>query len=958
MKRIKLLFLFLSFTIVALAQHNPYLSVKKITLDNGLTVLLNEDHSQAEVFGAVVVNAGGKNDPADATGIAHYFEHIMFKGTDKIGTIDWETEKIYLDSISVLYDQLYLTQDENERKEIHLHINRLSIKAANYAIPNEVDIILQNIGGTGLNAYTAEEQTVYFNMFPSNQIEKWLEIYAERFRNPVFRLFQTELETVYEEKNMYADSPFSVLLETFMKSFYKHHPYGQQTIIGTTEHLKNPRLSKMREFFETYYVANNMALILSGNFHSEKILPIIQEKYGKWPQKKLPEYPKFEEKPFQGREELNLKLTPIALGIMGYRTVPNNHPDELALQMCAGILSNEGETGFLNKLTNDNKILMAHAQPIPYNDHGAMIVIFAPKIVGQKLKSAENLILEQIEQLKKGNFSVELLDGIKLNYRKSIERQLESSRGRSMLLIQAFTQGKSWEEIIKLPEEIDKITKNDIIRVANQYFTQNYLIVNSKMGFPKKDKIQKPDWDPVVPTNTEKKSDYAQFINSLPEVELKPKFINFNKDISISNLRQGVEYFHTPNPYNSIFSLTFMYKAGSSKNKKYEYAASYMNYIGTKNKSLQQLKSEFQTLGASISIWSSDNYTYIKLDGFDSKLEETLKLLAELMNKPKADDKPLKKLVEENKANYKSITGDPESIGDALSEFAKYKNKSEHIDKLSAKEVKKLKAEELIYLFKEIIRHEAEIHYVGSLYEKDVKHLITNHIPMGMTPIKGHYEEKVIEPYTKPIVYIYNNSKSIQSKIYLLSEGEIASTKDRALLRGFNEYFGAGMSSIVFQEIREFKSLGYAAYAYYQTPLISNQKGHLSSYLGTQNDKVIEGTEAMYQLIQNMPIKPERMDVIRRGLIQSIHTQSPSFRNTSSSVSKWRIMGYKKDPREEQMKIFEQMSFDDIIQTYSKFIKNKPIIITISGDFKIIDRKLLEKFGGIRELKIKDFIKK
>lgn len=958
MKTIKLLFLFLSLTMISWAQHNPYLTVKKIKLDNGLTVWLNEDHSQAEVFGAVIVKAGGKNDPADATGIAHYFEHIMFKGTDKIGTTDWETEKVYLDSISTLYDQLYLTKDEIERKEIHRHINQLSIKAANYAIPNEVDIILQSIGGTGLNAYTAEEQTVYFNMFPSNQIEKWLEIYAERFRNPVFRLFQTELETVYEEKNMYADSPFSVLFETFMKSFYKHHPYGQQTIIGTTEHLKNPRLSKMREFFETYYVANNMALILSGNFDSEKIMPIVQEKYGKWPQKEIPKYPKFEEKPFQGREELNLKLTPIALGIIGYRTVPNNHPDELALQMCSGILSNDGETGFLNKLTNDNKMLMAQAQPIPYNDHGAMIVLFAPKIVGQILKSAENLILEQIEELKKGNFSDELLDGIKLNYRKNIERQLESSRGRSMLMIQAFTQGKSWEEMLKLPEEIDKITKNDIVRVANQYFTQNYLIVNSKMGFPKKDKIQKPDWDPVVPLNTEKKSEYAKFINNIPEVELKPKFIDFKKDISISNLRQGSEYYHTPNPYNSIFSLTLTYKAGSSKNKKYEYAATYMNYIGTTTKNLQQLKSEFQTLGASLNIWATDNYTYIKIEGFDSKLEETLKLLAELIDKPKADEKPLKKLVEENKAEYKSITGDPESIGDALSEFAKYKNKSEHIDKLSAKEVKKLKAEELIDLFKEIIRHESEIHYVGSLFEKDVKHLITNHIPMAMTPIKGHYEELEIESYPQPIVYIYNNSKSIQSKIYLLSEGETATTKDRALIRGFNEYFGAGMSSIVFQEIREFKSLGYAAYAYYQTPLLSNQKGHLSSFLGTQNDKVIEGTEAMYLLIQNMPLKPERMEVIRRSLAQSIHTQNPNFRNISSTVSRWRLMGYEKDPREEQMKIFEQMSFDDITKTYSKFIKNKPIIITISGDFKIIDRKLLEKYGEIRELKIKDFIKK
>ncbi len=958
MKKIKLLILFLCFSFITVAQNNPYLSVKKIILENGLTVLLNEDDSQPEIFGAVVVNAGGKNDPADATGIAHYFEHIMFKGTDKIGTTDWNTEKVYLDSITVLYDQLFITTDEAKRKEIQLHINRISIKAADYAIPNEVDIILQNIGGTGLNAYTAEEQTVYFNMFPSNQIEKWLEIYAERFRNPVFRLFQSELETVYEEKNMYADSPFSVLFETFMKSFYKNHPYGQQTIIGTTEHLKNPRLSKMREFFETYYVANNMALILSGNFDSEKILPIIQEKYGKWPKKELPKYPKFEEKPFNGREEVNLKLTPIAIGIMGFRTVPNNHPDELALQMCMGILSNEGETGFLNKLTNDNKILMAQAQPIPYNDHGAMVVFFAPKIVGQKLKSAETLILGQIERLKKGDFSDELLEGIKLNYRKNIERQIESTRGRSMLLIQSFTQNKSWEEILKLPEEINKITKEDVVRVANLYFTSNYLMVNSKMGFPKKDKIQKPDWEPVVPKNTEKKSIYAESINKMPEVELKPKFIDFSKNLSISNLRQGVEYFHTPNPYNSIFSLTFSYKAGTAKNKKYAYAASYMNYIGTKNKDLQQLKAAFQTLGASINIWASENYTTIKIEGFDSKLEETLKLLAELLDKPKAEDKPLKKFIEENKANYKAITGDPEAIGDALAEFAKYKNKSDNIDKLTPKEIKKLKGEELIALFNEIVRHEAEVHYVGSLYEKDVKHLLANNISFAMTPIKSHFEEKTIESYSKPVVYIYNNSKAIQSKIYLFSEGELANTKDRALLRGFNEYFGAGMSSIVFQEIREFRSLGYAAYAYYQTPTLSNQKGHLSSYLGTQNDKVLEGTEALHQLIKEMPIKPERMDVIRRGLIQSIHTQNPSFRNLSSTVSRWRFIGYTKDPRQEQMEIFEQMKFDDITNTYQKFVKNKPIIITISGDFKIIDRKALEKYGQVIEVKLDDFINK
>jgi zinc protease len=943
---------------LSVAQSNPYLTVKKFTLDNGLTVWLNEDNSSPEIFGAVVVRAGGKNDPADATGIAHYFEHMMFKGTDRIGTIDWEAEKVYLDSISMLYDQLAITKDENERKAIQRHINRLSIQAANYAIPNETDFILQNIGSTGLNAYTSEEETVYFNLFPSNQVEKWLDIYAERFRNPVFRLFQSELETVYEEKNMYADDPFSTLFEKFMAQFFKKHPYGQQTILGTTEHLKNPRLSKMMEFFETYYVANNMALILSGNFNSEQVLPMIQEKFGKWPNKPIPSYPVYEETPFKGREEVNAKLTPIALGVMGFRAVPNTHPDNLSLQIGVQLLSNSGGTGFLDQLTNDNKMLMAQAQLLPYQDHGALIVFFAPKIIGQKLKSAEKLVLAEIERLKKGEFSEELLEGIKLGYRKSIEKQMETNRGRSMLMIQAFSQGKTWEDIMGLSARIDLISKDDVIKVANQYLTSNYLMFNSKMGFPKKDKIQKPDWEPVVPQNTEKKSEYAQKINAMPEVELKPRFVDFKRDLNISAMQNGVEFYYTVNPINTIFTLTINFKAGTAKNKKYEYASSYMNYVGTDKKSLAQLKAAMQSLGATVTFYSSENSTSIRMEGFDSKMEEALQLLAELLLNPQLSDKPIKKFIEENKANYKAIVRDPEAIGDALAEYAKYKDKSDNLDKLSEKEIKQLKAAELVALFKEIMGHEAEVHYVGTMPEKDVKQVISKYIPWSASPVKRYFEEKSLEPRSAPAVYIYNNPKAIQSKIYLFCDGETANNRDRAMLRGFNEYFGAGMSSIVFQEIREFRSLGYAAYAYYQTATMSDQKGHLYSYLGTQNDKVTEGTAALYQLIVDMPQKPERMDVIRRGLVQGIHTQNPSFRNLSSTVSRWKLFGYKEDPRIEQMQIFETMSFEDILSTYQKFVKNKPVIITIAGDFKVIDKGALSKYGPITELKLKDFVKK
>lgn len=272
--------LFIIFPFLARATEIPKaIEVKELKLKNGLTVYLNEDHNQPNVMGLVVVRGGSKRDPKDATGIAHYFEHIMFKGSEKLGTIDYEKEKVFLDSIEIMYDNLAVCQDKEQKEKIQLKINDLSIKAAEFAIPNELDKVLSAMGGSGVNAYTNMESIVYHNVFPENQMEKWMEVYYDRFSHPVFRLFQSELETVYEEKNMYSDDPFEMLFEEVMRNLYRSHPYGQQTVLGSIEHLKTPSLRKMKEYFETYYVPNNMAILLSGDFKSENALPLLLRRH-------------------------------------------------------------------------------------------------------------------------------------------------------------------------------------------------------------------------------------------------------------------------------------------------------------------------------------------------------------------------------------------------------------------------------------------------------------------------------------------------------------------------------------------------------------------------------------------------------------------------------------------------------------------------------------------------------
>lgn len=956
MKRVLLSFIAMVFCVVAFAQAPSPLAVKTFKLDNGLTVYLNEDHSKSEIFGAVIVNAGSKNDPKDATGIAHYFEHMMFKGTDKLGTLNWEAEKVYLDSISMMYDVLSTTKDEAARLSIQLHINKLSIKASEFAIPNETDIVLQDIGSTGLNAYTSSEQTVYFNKFPANQLEKWMTIYAERFRNPVFRLFQSELETVYEEKNMYADNAFSNMFEQFLKSFYKNHPYGQQTTVGSTEHLKNPRLSKMAQFFNTYYVANNMALVLTGDFNSETITPLIKQYFGNWRTGDVPKYPVYEEKPFNGRELVAKKLTPIKIGILAYRGVPNKHKDELLVDICSEILSNEGQTGLLDKLVSDSKVMGANAENMKGNDYSGLMIVMVPKIVGQSLEKVEKLVLAEIENLKKGNFDDALLEAVKLNYKKRIEQSFESTDRRAMLMISAFSEHRTWDDYLNEPAQVDKITKQDIIRVANEYFGPNYLAFYSKMGFPKKDKIKKPNWEPVIPKNTEKKSTFAQGLNNIPDTKIEPRFIDFNKDLTITTVRNGVDLYVTPNPINNIFSMTIKYKIGSKSNPTIDQMGMYINYLGTKDKTLQEFRKALQNLGATMNLYASQNGFYISIDGYDSKLQPTLALVAEFMRHSKADDKQLDKLVQAAKMNYKTTKADADAMSDALTEFSQFKEKSEYLTKLPLKEIKKLKGEQLVNLFREVQQYECEIHYAGKITSDEVKQIIGNTIPFAVTPKPAVYVENSITETKEPTIYIYDDPKALQSKMQFWCNGAIPNEEEKAKLYGFNDYFGTGMSSIVFQEIREFRSLSYSAYAQYVNRTLKTNAGYLIAGMGTQSDKTIEGIKVMTDLIKNMPQKADRMEGIKKGLMQSIHTQNVGFRSKSQTVSSWKFQGYTSDPRAYRMDVFNNLQFTDVVSMYNKFVKDRAIVITISGNMKLVNMEELTKFGKIVKISDKQIL--
>lgn len=957
MKNFKILILLflLSAMPFCLSAGNP-LEVKTYKLANGLTVYLNEDHSKPEIFGAVIVKTGSRNDPTDATGIAHYFEHIMFKGTDRIGTVDWESEKVYLDSISMLYDRLFETADEAHRKNLQKEINRISLKAAEYAIPNETDILLRDIGGTGLNAGTGFEQTVYYNSFPAYQLEKWMEIYAERFRNPVFRLFQSELETVYEEKNLYSDIPVQLMIEDFLQTMYKDHPYSKP-IIGLTEHLKNPRLSKMLEFYNTWYVANNMALILAGSFDMEDIMPMIEEKFGNWRSGKLPELPDYPLAQFDCREFKLVRLSPIRIGVMGFRAVPAGHHDDQALKIATKLLSNESGTGIFDKMMMENKIMAVQPITLQAPDHGSYLILFVPKIIGQSFRKAEAIVNDGLSELRSGSFTNQLLEATKLEYLKEYQRSLETAENRAYLLIDAFVENKTWDDIIKEMEVIEKITRDDVIRVSNAYLGDNRLVYWSKMGFPKKDKLEKPQWEPVIMQNADKKSEFARNLDAYPENWPEPKFISFNDDVRFEPIKDGYNFYYTHNPYNDVFTLDIKYWKGELHDKLLESAVQYINLVGTNQKTFQEYRSELQQLGASLAFNSDDNSVTAQVVGFDDKFIPTLLLVNEMLVAPGIDDTQLEKFLQGIKSNNKMRRDDPMSIGNALFNYALYKEKAQDIRNLTYGEAKKLKGEQLISLYKEILTHNADIIYTGSKKFDEAKGAVTGTIQLPDKPQKTAYFELSRNEFTENTVYLHHNSKARQSNINFYVQGKVLSEQDRALTNAFNEYFGSGMSSLVFQEIREFRSLSYAAYAVYRPAFLQSGLAHLIGYMNTQSDKTLDGMQAMSELILQMPLKPDRMEGIRKALMQSVYTSQPGFRELGNTVARWRLQGYDSDPRQFRYSIYNRIDFNDVVKFYKDQLGNKPLLISVSGNLKSIDRKELEKYGKLIELKYKDFIR-
>ncbi len=929
--------------------------LKAFQLKNGLSVYIWEDATKSDVYGAVGVRTGSVNDPAEYTGLAHYLEHVMFKGTSKIGALDWAAEQPIYNQIIAKYDEMANEADPAKKQAIGQEINDLTVEAAKHGLSNEFSNLIESIGGKGLNAGTSWDYTVYYNSFPSYQINKWLEISSQRFIDPVFRTFQSELETVYEEYNRSQDNN-QVAQQNFMfgKAF-EGHPYSR-SIIGLPEHLKNPRLSKLIEYYEQWYTPQNMVLVLAGNVNAQQIAGRINASFGRLKQRPMPERKTYPDLQIKGRTQHTAKIGNYPSVALVYKGVPVGHPDEYALEILMQLLSNGSSTGVLDKLVLDGELMAGGASAMSLREQGRTVISVVPLYDENQQrfnsnKSAEKKALDAIKQIANGEFPEWTIEAIKSNLCRNFDGNMENNEYRANLLMQAFINEIELGKVLGYKEQIMAVTIDDIKRVAKEYLSDDYLALYVEQGKNKeKSKIQKPGYKPVeAPVG--KQSLYGTQFKHMPIGKVEEKFIDFS-DVQIKQLNERSKMYYTQNPENNIFSLSLRYGVGTREFPKLAIAAELMNNAGIMGAyTPQQLKEELSKLNVSCSFSASEDYLYIGMEGYEETLPQACQLLSRQILMPQLDDKQLSRIKGSILGGRQQRKEDVSSLSGAMNQYVVYGDKSPLLTELTDQQILGLSISELTGDINRAANYEAEIFYCGTLPFDNAYDILSKNLPLVANERPSQSPQDLpIAKVEENTVYFLPNSDAEQAQIIFYLPMQAYDKKDDVLRDAFYQYFSGGFNGLVLNEIREKRSMAYTAGAYIQTPSNLGNPTFLFGSIGTQNDKANDAIDVFMELMNNMPQNADRIDNIKSYMRQEALSSHPGFRNKPQYLMLYKRMGYDGDPARENLAKIDALTFDDIVKFYESEIKGKPYAIGIMGNPKNIDLKRLEKYGKVVRL--------
>ena len=930
------------------------METKMYTLDNGLKVYMTVNKETPRIQTYIAVKVGGKNDPSETTGLAHYFEHLMFKGSEQFGTADYAAEKPLLDQIEALFEVYRVTEDEAERAEIYRQIDSISYVASDLFIPNEYDKLMSVIGAEGTNAYTSTDMTVYVEDIPSNQIENWARIEADRFMHPVIRGFHTELETVYEEKNMSLTNDFRKSLEAMDGILFADHPYGTQTVLGTQEHLKNPSVTNIKNYHKTYYVPNNMAICLSGDFDPDQMLSIIEKYFGQMePNKELPEVD-FETKTViespVSKEVYGLDAENIMIGWK----YPGAGTQEALLAGVAEYILSNGSAGLIDlNLNQQQKVLGAQAMSYTRPDAGEFLIMADPK-QGQTLDEVKDLVLAEIAKLRNGEFDEALLTGTLNNMKLRQMRMLESNSDRADMFVQSFINGTDWADEVAWIDNLSKVTKQDVIDWANKYLGDNsYAIIYKRQGEDKTvQKVSAPKITPIK-ANRDAQSAFLAEIQATEVTPIEPVYVDYDKDMSIFDVN-GLEVLYAQNELNDITSVTYSYNKGATQDPALNLAFNYLSYLGTPTRSAEEIAQQMYQLACNFHTGSGSTSTSISVNGLAENMPQAMEIVEDLAYNAIPDEAILANLKADMFKSRKDAKLSQSSCFSALQAYVLYG--PEYIQKttMSDKQIQSLTSEELLAKVRDLLGCQHEIRYYGPASETEAAELIkANHkIAEDLKPLEKQYIKYQTVDQSKVYLAPYD-AKQIRY-IQFSNRGEKLDLAADPYLTLYNEYFGGGMNAIVFQEMREARGLAYSSSARLYMPSFKDDSYMYYAFIATQNDKMKTAIEAFDEIINDMPESENAFNIAKEALVSRIRTERISGRGVLSSYISDRELGIT-EPRSKQIfEVAQTLTFDDVKATQQKWVKDRTYVYGILGDIKDLDTAYLQTLGPVQVLTLEE----
>jgi predicted Zn-dependent peptidase len=951
----KKLLVLLAGAALALSSCSKYESVKGdplqariYTLENGLKVYMSVNRDEPRIQTYVAVRAGGKDDPSDNTGLAHYLEHMMFKGTEILGTQDYEAERPMLAQIDSLFEVYRTLTDPAERNALYARIDSISFEASKIAIPNEYDKLMSVIGSKGSNAFTSDDVTCYVEEIPSNQVDNWARIQADRFMNCVFRGFHTELEAVYEEKNMSMTDDGEKAVDALNAMLFPHHPYGTQTVIGTQDHLKNPSLRAIRKQKDTYYVPNNVAIFLSGDFDPDQMVATIEKYFGAW--QPNPDIPRRTIEPEQPAAKPLVKEVfgfENEFVLMGWRTPGNAAEDAEYSTIASSILSN-GLAGLIDlDVMQKQLVLGADVYPYDRSDWGLFLADGSPK-EGQSLEEVEEIIRTQVYRLASGDFPEELLAAAIANYRLSQCRMLENNRARTDIMMNSFIDGMSWKQRVAKIHKTESLTKEQLVAWARENLKpENYAVVYKRIGpDPSVKRIDAPKITPIV-TNRDKQSAFLQEIAAAPVEPIEPRFVDYAQDMVVGNFH-GLELLYKQNTKNDLATLTLWFYHGANADPVLPIASDYVRFMHTPGRSAADISFTLYSLASKWELNVDSEMTTATISGLAENTAGVVALADSLISHAQADAPALEGM----KADLIRSRADAKLRQNAnISALQRYMMEGPEVVKattLTNPQLQALSPEQVLASFRDLFKYQHRILYYGPATLDEVKQMLDAYYTGDLKPAERSIHPKVLTKTPKVYVAPYNSRQF--NYMQYSNRGESPIVEQTPYIELFNEYYGSGMNSIVFQEMRESRALAYSAGAQLVVPSFVNNDYYFVARIASQNDKLRKAVEGFEEIVETLPEAPENLEIAKSAILNRIRTQRQHGMSVLYSYVRNRDLGFNV-PREKL--IYDRvgnLSMFDLISTHEDWVRGRTYHYAILGDVKDLDMDFLRTLGPVEVL--------